>query len=137
MATPFKIADSLLRLYEYKMLSFLGINRNIKKEWRTLPRAFGGMGLFNFSVEQTICCLNMLVQPFGMPSKLGKKFRVSLECMQLKVGVNINPLTLPFGTCGPLATYCWFKILGERLCYYGFLVYLFYRPFPSLERGTH
>ena len=95
------------------------------------------MGLFSFSVEQTICCLNMLVQHFGVLLKLGKKFRVFLECMQLEVGVNVNPLTLPFWIYGPLATYCWFKILWERLCYYGFSVYLFYPTihFPR-ERDT-
>ena len=42
----------------------------------------------------------------------------------------MNPLTLPYAVYGPLATYCWFKILWEGLWYYGFLVYLFYPTIP-------
>ena len=37
MATPFKISDTLLRKLEFKMLSVLGVNRNIKQERRTIP----------------------------------------------------------------------------------------------------
>ena len=51
MSTPLKVATKLLSSYHYRMLPFLGVNRNIKKEWRTLPRAFGGVGLLSLPVE--------------------------------------------------------------------------------------
>ena len=130
MATPLKTASSLLSNYHYHMLSYLGVNKNIKKQWRTLPRAFGGIGLFSFPAEQTICCLNMLVQHFGVPSILGQKFRASLECMQLEVGVNVNPLTVSYAIYGELATFSWYKSLWERLWHYGFTVHLDYPIIP-------
>ena len=130
MATPLKVAKKLLSVYHFRMLSFLGVNRNIKKEWRTLPRAFGGIGLFSFPVEQTICCLNVLVQHFGVPSVLGKKFKASLEAMQLEAGLNVNPLTCPYKKYGSLVTYCWFKILWERLWHYRFTVHLHHPEIP-------
>ena len=39
MAIPLKVANELLSVYHFRMLSFLGVNRNIKKEWRTIPSA--------------------------------------------------------------------------------------------------
>ena len=132
LATPFRTAASFLDSFHFRMLPFLGINRNIKREWRTLPRAFGGIGLFSFPVEQTICCLNMLLQHYGVPSTLGKKFQASLECLQLEVGVNVNPLTISYDIYGSLATTCWVKTLWERLWVYRFQVTMDYPdiPFP-------
>ena len=37
MATPLKVTVELLSLYNFRMLSSLGVNRNIKREWRTIP----------------------------------------------------------------------------------------------------
>ncbi len=66
MATTFKVSDALPRELEYKMLSLLGVNRNIKWEHRTIPQAFSGVGLFSLPIEQTICVINMVVQHFGV-----------------------------------------------------------------------
>lgn len=114
--------------------TIFGANRNIKIGWRTPPRAFGGIGLLSLPVEQIICCLNMLVQHFGVPSILGHKFQASLECLQLEIGVNYNPLKAPYHIYNVFATPCWFKSLWERLCHYGFEVSLDYPPIP-LPRG--
>ena len=86
------MAKELLQKEEYDMLSFLGVNRHIKRGWRTLPRAFGGVGLLSFSLEQTICWLNMLIQHFGVPTVLGNKFSASLEALQLEIETLGNPL---------------------------------------------
>jgi hypothetical protein len=42
----------------------------------------------------------MLVQHVGVSSVLGKKFKASLEAMQLKIGLNINPLICLYEKCG-------------------------------------
>ena len=112
------------------MLSFLGVNRNINRGWRTLPRAFGGVGLLSFAVEQMIAWAGMLLQHFGVPSLLGRKFQASLEALQLEIGVAGNPLLEDYDTYGGLATDCWFKRVWERLDHYGFEVHLDY---PTLE----
>ena len=51
LSIPLTTAKSLLHVKNFQSLSFLGINRNVKREWRTTHRAFGGIGLFNFAVE--------------------------------------------------------------------------------------
>ena len=70
LATPLHVAQELLRGVERSMILFLGVNRNIKRGWTTLSRAFRGMGLLSFPVEQMICWMNMIVQHFGVPSIL-------------------------------------------------------------------
>ena len=130
LATPLAAAKELLRKEEQEMLPFLGINRNIKRGWRTLPRVFGGVGLLSFPVDQMICWLNMLIQHYKVPSTLGHKFRASLEALQLEVGTRGNPLLAPYPVLHVLATPCWFKTLWERLWAYRFQVHLEY---PDLE----
>ena len=48
--TPKTIQKYYKDLY-YKMLPLLGVNRNIGKEWRTLPERYPGIGLLNFKVH--------------------------------------------------------------------------------------
>ena len=108
MATPLRVARAALVGLEYKMLSSLGVNRNIKRERQTIPCTFGGVGMFSLPVEQIICCLNMLVHHFDVPSVLRQKFTTSLECLQIELGTNENPLTLDYTTYECLATKCWF-----------------------------
>ena len=124
LATPLAVAQDLLGVSYFHILSFLGVNRNIKKGYRTIPRAFGGIGLLSFAVEQMICWLNMLIQHFGVPTILGRKFTASLEALQLEIGTNRNPLEVPFRTHGTLATPCWFKSFWERLHFYKFEIHL-------------
>jgi hypothetical protein len=135
MATPLAIAATLLSSYHYRMLSFLGVNRHFKRERRTLPRAFGGVGLFSFSIEHAICMINMLVQHFGVPSVLGKKFSASLETLQLDAGLDGNPLQADYDRYGVRCTDCWLKTLWERLHAYGFKIYLDYPTIPHPREG--
>lgn len=135
LATPLAMVVDLLSTRDFHMLSFLGVNRNIKKGWRNIPRAFGGVGLFSLPAEQLICWLNMLIQHFGVPSVLGRKFRASLEALQLEVGVNTNPLNLDYSKYEMLATRCWFKSVWERMWYYSFTAHLELEPIPFPREG--
>jgi hypothetical protein len=65
----------------FQSLSFLGINRNVTKEWRTTHRAFEGIGLFSFAVEHTIGMINIFIQHYGAETTLAKKFSASLEAL--------------------------------------------------------
>ncbi len=61
LAMPMETAQTALSKENYLMLPFLGINRNVKREWRTLHRAFGGVGMLDLAVEHTICMINIFV----------------------------------------------------------------------------
>jgi hypothetical protein len=68
------------------------VNRNVKREWRSLHRAFGGIGLHSLPVEHAIAMINMLIQHYGAETMLTKKFSASIEALQLEIGSIGNPL---------------------------------------------
>jgi hypothetical protein len=107
----------------------LGVNRNVKREWRTIHHAFGGIGLFSFAIEHTISMINMFIQHYGAGTRLAKKFMVLLEALQLELGCAGNPLWENFDEKDLLATECWMKYFWERLHHYCFEIRLIY---PSL-----
>ena len=113
------IEQALVR-QQYELLPLLGVNRNIRRQWRTIPRAFGGVGLLNLTIEQTIGWINMFLQHYGLDSVLSRKFKVSLEILQLEIGCAGCPLDERFAQYGHLATPCWMKSLWERLDHYNF-----------------
>ncbi len=45
LATPLLILAGVLKKQNFWLLLFLGVNRNVKREWRIIHRAFGGIGL--------------------------------------------------------------------------------------------
>jgi hypothetical protein len=95
-----------LHTENFQSLFFLGINRNVKKEWRTTHRAFGGIGLFSFAVEHTIGMINIFIQHYGAENTLVKKFSASLKALQLETGCLGNPLKENFEGLHLLATPC-------------------------------
>ena len=59
-----------------------------------------------------------------------------MEALQLKVGVNTNPLNLDYSKYEMLATRCWFKTVWERMWYYSFTLYLdLEEPIPPPRKG--
>lgn len=124
LATPRKDIDGILCKLDYEALPLLGVNRSVKREWRNLPRAFGGIGLFNLEIEQAIGWANMLLQHYGSPTTVGLKCKASLEALQLELGCTGNPLTVDFKTYGILATPCWVKSIWERFHHYSFDIHL-------------
>ena len=130
LGTPIDMLDTILGRQQFEVLPLLGVNRNIRRQWRTIPQAFGGVGLFNISIEQTIGWINMFLQHYGMDSTLGGKFRASMEALQLEIGCLGCPLETNYDRYGPLATPCWMKSFWERLSHFEFKLHVRY---PSLE----
>jgi hypothetical protein len=85
-------AQRVLLRENFHSLLFLGVNRNVKREWRTIHHAFGGIGLFSFAIEHTISMINMFIQHYGTGTTLAKKFTALLEALQLELGCAGNPL---------------------------------------------
>jgi hypothetical protein len=79
LAMPLEIARKVLQCKNFHLLSFLGVNRNVKRKWWTLHHAFGGIGLYSLPVEHTIVMINMIIQHYGAETTLAKKFLVSLK----------------------------------------------------------
>jgi len=100
---------------DLKMLSFLGVNRHIKKGWRRLPHTFGGVGLLDLTVEQHICRINLFCQHYGSASIIGLKLTASLHWLQMQLGCPGNPLLMDYSGWGHLATRSWIKSFWEGI----------------------
>jgi hypothetical protein len=91
LAIPLTAAQRVLLRENFHSLLFLGVNRNVKREWRTIHHAFGGIGLFSFAIEHTISMVNMFIQHYGAGTTLAKKFAALLKALQLELGCAGNP----------------------------------------------
>jgi hypothetical protein len=54
LTMPLEIAQKVLQRKNFHLLSFLGVNRNMTREWWTLYCTFGGIGLYSLPVEQLL-----------------------------------------------------------------------------------
>ncbi len=113
LANRSKEIEVILHGLEFEMLSCLGVNRHVKTEWRRLTQKFGGIGLFNFSIEQFIGWVEMVLQHYRTGSIISKKMQASLEAAQLEIGCHGNPLHECYNTPGLLATEMWIKTVWE------------------------
>ncbi len=127
LALSLETANNMLHRENFMLLSFLGINCNIKCEWRTLHHAFGGLGLFSLAVEHTIAMINMIVQHYGTETMLVKKFSALLEALQLEIGCARNLLVQDYEKYHSLAMQSWVKALWEQLHHYRFYLHLEYK----------
>ena len=122
--------SSQLRRLDFEALSLLGVNKHVKVQWRTIPREFGGIGLYSLQVEQTLGWINMVLQHYGVNSTLGHKCKMSLECLQLEIGCVGNPLREKFSSTGHLAADSWWKSVWERSNCFRFEFLLDYPTLP-------
>jgi hypothetical protein len=130
LATPLTIARATLQKENFHILPVLGINCNVKWEWRTLHRTFGGIGLFDLAVEHTIGMINIFVQHYGAGTTVGLKYLASLEALQLEIRCMGNPLEEDYDRYHWLATDSWVKCFWERLHFYWFRIHLEYARLP-------
>jgi hypothetical protein len=86
LAMPLEIAQKVLQPKNFHLLSFLGVNQNMKCKWPTLHRAFGDIGLYSSPVKHTIAMINMIIQHYGTVTMSVKKFLGSIKALQLEIG---------------------------------------------------
>lgn len=116
---------------DYYLLSNLGVVRSITREWRYLPASFGGMHLFDLTIETTAATLSSLLQHYNMDTALGITLKAAMEHLQLELGVPGCPFDYDFSVWGHLATDSWVKALWERIDKFGIVVKLDYHTIPT------
>jgi hypothetical protein len=79
LTAPLSTAQDILRKENFRILPFLGINWNVKREWWTLHPVFWGIGLFDLAVEHTIGMINIFIQHYGAGTTVAMKYSASLE----------------------------------------------------------
>ena len=116
--------------FAYRALPGLGMNRNIRSEWRYLHSTFGGVGLMSLSTEAIICRVNLFLQHWEMPSPIGNLLRASMELLHLEVGCTGCPLGEAYYPIGPIITHSWLRSFWEVVAEYNLQVKVNY---PELD----
>ena len=107
LSNSLSAAEQCLTKFDYRVLPYIGVNRNIKKEWRHLHPTFGGIGLLSLPIEQFICRTTLLLQHYSTQSIIGKKLTCSLHLLQLQLGTNDNPFLISHKRFGHLVPNSW------------------------------
>ena len=115
---------------DHKLLSHLGICRNIPKELRYIPSCFGGFGLRSLKFDATTEAINMFLQHYGTESSLGTFLTATIENLQLELGVTGCPFTYEYSIWKDLATDSWIKSLWERIQHFGIDLQIDYDVLP-------
>jgi endonuclease/exonuclease/phosphatase family metal-dependent hydrolase len=116
---------------DYYMLSSLGVVRSITTEWRYLPSAFGGIGLYDLPIETAAANLSMLLQHYEVQTKLGITLKAAIEHLQIEIGVSDCPFNYDYDTWSPLATDSWVKALWEKIDKMGIVLEMQYTQIPK------
>jgi hypothetical protein len=102
----------------YKALPLMGINGNLKKEWRSLPTMYQGLGLPSFPLVTLSKKISFLQGNWGSPG-VAQSDALSLvyDDFLIEVGLYGNPLSWIFTNYGCLATLAtWISNLWQ-LCH--------------------
>lgn len=134
LSNSYSAAETCLTKFDYTLLPFIGVNRHIKKEWRTLHPAYGGVGLLSLPIEQLICRSTLLLQHYNTSSIIGNKLTCSLHLLQLQIGTNGNPLLLSYKTYGHLAPNSWICSYWEAIDKHPIRLHLTYETIPFPRR---
>ena len=86
LALIFDPNDDIHRFFHCKLLSRLGINRNIPKVLIAVPFYMGGFQLKGLELEQTIESISIVIICFNSPLSTVDLMKHSLEYIQLESG---------------------------------------------------
>jgi hypothetical protein len=90
-------------------------NHNFPCVFRHAPNAFFGIALSRCIDAQFIGQVKKVLVHGAIPSYTGRLFNISLEQVQMKIGIGTPILEASFEDYGHLLIFCWVKILREHL----------------------
>ncbi len=110
-----KKLDVQVQCVHAKALPILGVNRNIKKEWRTLPEQYQGIGMPNILLAALAEKLSFLVGNCGFHGQAhGDSLAMAYDNFLMEVGLYGSPLKWSYKEYDHLATYAtWFQNLWQ------------------------
>ena len=114
-AEPKEVNEVLDRIY-FRSLGKLRVNKNIRKEFRTLPKMYQGLGMFDLNIDSLGMRIFFLRRHWKQPTPLGNLLQQAYEAFLMDVGLEGNVLARNYKILGKLAERCWFKTLWS-LCY--------------------
>ena len=111
---PAKVDKALASVY-HRSLGRLGVHRSIRRELRTLPEMYQGLGMFDLNVERLGAKVFFLRRHWGTQEVMGQMLRHAFEVFQVDVGLHGNIFTRDFKRLSHLAARSWFYDVW-RLC---------------------
>ena len=111
-ARPSDLDATMGRVY-FQALPYLGFNRCITTEFRTLPVDYQGIGMKKWSIEKLAKDITTLIRHWQTDSTLGQVLQLVYESFQMEVGLDGNVLTRSYEKLGHLASHSWFKVLWQ------------------------
>ena len=117
---PKKLDAQYQRLYA-KALPLLGVNSKIKREWRTLPEQYQGLGMPNVPLQALSEKLSFLVGNWGLAGQAhSDALAMAYENFIVEVGLYGSPLQWNFKDYGFLSTDAtWFHNLWQLISLFG------------------
>ena len=101
---PKKFDAKIQRVYAWA-LPYLGVNRNIKREWRTLPETYHGLGMPNMPLLSLSEKISLLLGNWGFLGQAhSDALSMAYENFLIKVGLYGTPLKSNYNDYGHLAT---------------------------------
>lgn len=122
------------RLYR-SLLPRMGVNRHIAVPLRHGSLALAGLDLPDLYLYQGSQQVAMFLQLYGSETNEGHLLRVSLEHLQLEVGIGAQVLSSDFATYGFLATPSWLTSLWEFISFYRIKVVTSCQPPPICRQN--
>ena len=116
--SPGRLEEAFQKVY-FNLLPFLGVNRNITKEYRMLPQQYQGLGLPNPNIEVLSAKLQLIREYWDSDTTMGKMLTQSYQVFQIELGLGGNIFDKPYNALGHLATDVFFRNLWELLDKYG------------------
>ncbi len=115
--------------WRVKDLNVLGMVHSVTKGFCQMHTTIGGFSLFNLSIKQLICQVNMLMQHYHTSTNLSRKLNASLRYLQLQLGMPYNLLLLVYAAWGHLAPMSWIKMLLRVLHHFDIHLHI---PYPNI-----
>ena len=94
----------------------MGVNKNIRKEARNLPSAWGGLGMFIVNIENLGARCLLLQNHWATSSVDGTALQTGYETFRVDTGLGGDILTRNYDELEHLAKHSWWKITWQ-LCY--------------------
>ena len=113
---PKKLDAMIQRVYA-RALPHLGVNWNIKKEWRTLPKRYQGLALPNFPLIALSEKVSFILKNWGFHGQAQSDgLALAYDNFLVEVGLYNNPFRWSYMDYGHLSTdLTWFKNLWQLL----------------------
>ena len=108
-------ADKFMTPLYKHLLPCLKVVRCLPLAYRYSTTKYGGLGLPNLFIEQTIARLSFLMMHGSAKTLPGQYIRHSMEILQLEVGVGTHFFHLPYSKFGNYTTSCWLSSLWQHV----------------------